>query len=51
MGEATIRHGDKEAAFPVVEAIEGSPGIDIATLRSDLGLITLDRGLGNTGRV
>ena len=48
MSEVTIRHGEKETTVPVVEATEGNSGFDISALRSDLGLVTLDRGFGNT---
>jgi citrate synthase len=48
MSEVTIRHGEKETTVPVVEATEGSSGFDISALRSELGLVTLDRGFGNT---
>ncbi len=48
MAEVIVRYGDKEVVLPVVDAVEGAPGIDISTLRSSLGLITLDKGFGNT---
>jgi citrate synthase len=48
MSEAVIRYGDKEITFPVVEATEGDSAIDISSLRSELGLITIDRGFANT---
>ena len=48
MSEVTIRHGEKETTVPVVEATEGNSGFDISALRSELGLVTLDRGFGNT---
>ncbi|MEX1271437.1 MAG: citrate/2-methylcitrate synthase, partial [Acidimicrobiia bacterium] len=48
MSEVTIRHGEKETTVPVVEATEGNSGFDISAVRADLGLVTLDRGFGNT---
>ena len=39
----------KTYEFPVVLGTEGGRGIDITTLRSRTGHITLDDGLGNTG--
>jgi citrate synthase len=48
MAEVIVRYGDKEVVLPVVDAVEGAPGIDISTLRSSLGLITMDKGFGNT---
>jgi citrate synthase len=48
MTEVTIRYGDTEVTLPVVDAVEGAPGIDISTLKSSLGLITIDKGFGNT---
>ncbi len=48
MAEVIVRYGDKEVVLPVVDAVEGAPGIDISTLRSSLGLITIDNGFGNT---
>ncbi len=38
-----------EYEFPLVEGTESEVGIDIATLRSKTGMITLDPGYGNTG--
>jgi citrate synthase len=48
MAEVTIRYGDREMTAAVVEATEGNSGIDISALRPELGLVTLDRGFGNT---
>ncbi len=48
MSEAVLRYGDKEITLPVVEAIEGEPGVDVSTLRSAMGLVTIDRGFANT---
>jgi citrate synthase len=39
----------KEIEFPVIEGTEGELGIQIAKLRSETGLITLDYGYMNTG--
>ena len=40
---------DKEIEFPIVEGTESEMGLDIARLRRDTGLITLDEGYVNTG--
>lgn len=39
----------KSYKFPVVEGSEGEKGIDISSLRSETGYITLDIGYKNTG--
>ena len=46
---AVLRYGDKEIELPVVKGSENEPGLDISTLRSKTGLITLDYGFMNTG--
>jgi citrate synthase len=48
MPEAVLRYGDEELDLPIVESTEGNIGIDISQLRGSLGLVTLDRGFGNT---
>ncbi len=48
MPEAFLRFGDREITLPVVESVEGDGGLDISTLRSELGLVALDRGFANT---
>jgi citrate synthase len=48
MSDAVIRYGDEELTLTVQEATEGEPGVDISDLRGSLGLVTLDRGFGNT---
>lgn len=48
MSEAQLRYGETEVGFPVVESSEGSAGIDISGLLSSLGVVTLDKGFGNT---
>jgi citrate synthase len=48
MPDAVLRHGDTELNLPVVESSEGNSGLDISQLRGSLGLVTLDRGFGNT---
>jgi citrate synthase len=48
MPDAVLRYGDDELSLPVKESTEGNAGVDIASLRSSLGLVTLDRGFGNT---
>ncbi|MHA2276462.1 MAG: citrate/2-methylcitrate synthase, partial [Candidatus Kariarchaeaceae archaeon] len=44
-----IIHNGNEIELPLVIGTENEMGIDIATLRSSSGLITLDPGYGNTG--
>ncbi|MFM7270581.1 MAG: citrate synthase [Actinomycetes bacterium] len=46
---AVLRHGDREVTLPVVRGTEDELGIDIAKLRAETGLITLDYGFMNTG--
>ncbi len=48
MDHATVSYGDKSLELPVRTATEGSPGLDISQLRSQLGVVTLDPGFGNT---
>lgn len=48
MPEALLRYGERELALPVETGTEGEEGVDIARLRSELGLVTLDRGFANT---
>ncbi|MCV0402368.1 MAG: citrate synthase [Chloroflexi bacterium] len=46
---ATLRIGDRELELPVVHGTEGDDAIDIASLRGETGMITIDPGYGNTG--
>jgi citrate synthase len=46
---ATLRIGDAEVSLPIVHGTDGDDAVDIAQLRSESGLITLDPGYGNTG--
>jgi len=48
MPEAVLRYGDEELTLPIHESTEGDLGVDISALRSSLGMVTLDRGFGNT---
>ncbi|MGD2100661.1 MAG: citrate synthase [Acidimicrobiia bacterium] len=48
MTDAVLRYGNKELGLPVQEATYGEPGLDVSKLRSELQLVTLDRGFGNT---
>jgi citrate synthase len=48
MPDAVLRYGDEELDLTVVESTEGNAGLDISQLRGSLGLVTLDRGFGNT---
>jgi citrate synthase len=40
---------DRELELPLVEGTDGDNALDIARLRAETGLITLDPGFGNTG--
>jgi citrate synthase len=46
---AKLLIGADEVDLPIVHGTEGDDAIDIARLRGDTGLITLDPGFGNTG--
>ena len=46
---AKLNCEDKEIEFPLIEGSEGEVGLDIARLRKDTGMITLDEGFVNTG--
>ena len=46
---AKIHLGGKEFEFPTTEGSEGEKAIEISSLRSKTGYITLDEGYGNTG--
>ncbi|MEQ8475900.1 citrate synthase [Fulvivirga sp.] len=46
---AEIKFEDKSYSLPIVEGTENELGIDIAKLRAESGLITLDPGFKNTG--
>ncbi|MGA7228565.1 MAG: citrate synthase [Acidimicrobiia bacterium] len=48
MPEAVIRYNDKEISLPLLVGTEGEEAIDIGRLRSETGLVTVDRGFGNT---
>ncbi|HEY7703588.1 MAG TPA: citrate synthase [Acidimicrobiia bacterium] len=48
MSDAVLRYRDQEYALPVEEGTEGELALDISGLRSQSGLITVDRGFGNT---
>src|SRR6478672_8272994 len=45
---AVLRAGDKELAFPLVQATEGNDAYDIAKLMKETGNVTLDSGFVNT---
>jgi citrate synthase len=45
----TIRLGDENFEFPIIEGTEGERALDTRTLRSQSGCITFDEGYGNTG--
>ncbi|WP_240796323.1 citrate synthase [Streptomyces sp. RFCAC02] len=43
-----VRYGDDEYRYPVIDSSVGDKGFDIAKLRAQTGLVTLDSGFGNT---
>ncbi|HEX8971477.1 citrate synthase [Oryzihumus sp.] len=45
---AVLRAGDKELAFPLVQATEGNDAYDISKLMKETGNVTLDSGFVNT---
>ena len=45
---ATLRYGDREIELPVVVGSEEEVGVDISSLRSNSGWVTLDEGFANT---
>ena len=47
--ECKLSIDGREFTFPIVVGSEDERGIDISTLRSQSGAITLDPGYGNTG--
>ncbi|HEU5310660.1 MAG TPA: citrate synthase, partial [Candidatus Eisenbacteria bacterium] len=48
-GTATIQYDGTSATLPVVRGTEDEIAVDIQSLRSSTGMITLDPGYGNTG--
>ena len=46
---AKVKTPDHEIDFPILEGSEGERALDIARLRKDTGLITIDEGYVNTG--
>ena len=48
MPDAVFRHGEDELSLPTQVGTEGETAVDIAFLRSKLGIITTDRGFANT---
>ena len=49
MSSVTIKSKDFEIELPIIEGTENEKAIDITSLRSSTGHITLDTGYGNTG--
>lgn len=47
--KVVLKYEGKEFEYPIVESTIGDRGINIAKLRDDTGLITLDIGYKNTG--
>jgi citrate synthase len=48
MADAVLRFGDKELSLPTVAGTVSEVGMEISGIRSELGLITIDRGFANT---
>jgi citrate synthase len=48
MPDAVVRFGDDELSVPVHPGTEGDFAMDIASLRTALGIVTIDRGFANT---
>ena len=48
MADAVLRFGDKELSLPTVSGTVSEVGMEISGIRSELGLITIDRGFANT---
>jgi citrate synthase len=48
MSPARLRYEDHEVELPTIVSTEGEVGLDISTLRAETGLVTVDRGFGNT---
>ena len=46
---AKLKVNDATYELPLIEGSEGEIGVDISTLRSQSGVITLDKGFKNTG--
>jgi len=47
--KATLTLGDRSIELPVIEGVESERAIDITSLRNEMGLITYDPSLGNSG--
>ena len=49
MSTAKLILNDQEHEFPIIEGSEGEVGINVRSLRSSTGAITIDPGYANTG--
>ena len=47
--KATLEYNGKKYEFPVIKGSEDELAIDIKSLRSSSGMITIDSGYKNTG--
>lgn len=47
--KATLNFDGKEIDLPIITGSENENAIDISKIRSETGLITLDKGFKNTG--
>ncbi|MFQ5966618.1 MAG: citrate synthase [Acidimicrobiia bacterium] len=48
MTEATLDYEGNTSTFEVLSGTEGEKGVDISRLRSETGLVTIDKGFANT---
>ena len=48
MPEAVLRYEDREVTLPTEVGSQGDVAVDIGRLRTETGLVTLDRGFANT---
>ncbi|MEK7252821.1 MAG: citrate synthase [Actinomycetota bacterium] len=46
--KAVLSFDGREISLPLVDAVEGTSGVDISQLRDEMGLVTLDYGFANT---
>ena len=46
---ASLTYHDRSVELPVIRGTENEAAVDIAKLRAEAGLITMDTGYGNTG--
>ncbi|MDQ1369220.1 MAG: citrate synthase [Acidimicrobiaceae bacterium] len=49
MADFSLKHPDGQLSFPVVEATEGPPGLEVTNLLKETGHVAFDPGFVNTG--